>query len=330
MRWLAVAVALQAFVGAGAQERPVRLDVGYGFGDGDGRFHYRLEYRGATVSQRGRPLEETSIGDAPRPRNVSMRGDELSAVIERDRGSLDGALFDVLGLRDFRVPALRDVRFVGQASGRMGDGQRLSLAFGLESAPFHPLGVGGVANYAMVGVIGESRFRAAAEGGNEDALLGTVRMFAGASAGAVLRAERRDKRDGLLASVSAGTFPFSEWPNLARKHRDPEVRALLSLALADYGGDAARATENLATVVRDYFRPDQPTVALWFEGEGSYRVDRASEARWRETVAGTVTWWPVPAQPEALRLQLRYENGFRRASPLERSVGWTVTLGVAF
>ncbi|MCO5295359.1 MAG: hypothetical protein M9921_00730 [Fimbriimonadaceae bacterium] len=315
---------------ADAQSLPVRLDVGYSHTEASGRLFYRLEYRKAVLSKQGAPFAETPVGDAPQPRNLSGRGDDFSLVLERDQTRLDGALFDALGLRDFRVPALRNVRLVGGLAGRFGEAQRLSLGFGLESVPIHPLGIGAVSNYAMLGLLGESLYRDASEGGNEDAVSATYRVFAGISGGRVLTRERVLKRDDLAARVEAGEFPFERWPQEARRNRDPEVRAILSLAIADFGGQPDEARPNLLRVVRAYYVPDQPSLALWFEGEGAYRLDAAEGPRYRDTIALSANWWPAPETPERLRVQMRYENGFRRADPTRRSTGWQVTLGFAF
>lgn len=317
-------------VASAQQQLPVRLDVGYTHQDEAGRLYYRLEYRKATLSRQAAPFAETPVGDAPRPRNLSGRGDDFSVLLERDQTKLDGTIFDALGLRDFRVPALRNVRLVGGLAGRFGADQRLSLGFGLESAPIHPLGVGSIPNYAMVGVLGEARYQDASEGGNQDAVSATYRVFAGVSGGNVLTRERSLERDALIERVEAGAFPFENWAREAQKNRNAEVRAMFALALADYGADPDHARENLLRVVRAYYVPNQPSTALWLEGEGAYRLDGTSDERWRTTYALTANWWPAPETPDHLRVQFRYENGFRRADPSRRSSGWQLTLGFAF
>lgn len=313
-----------------AQELPVRLDFGYSRNGDAGRLYYRLEYRKAVLSRQAAPFPETPVGDAPKPRNVSQRGDEFTVLLERDRTKLDGTIFDALGLRDLRIPALRNVRLVGALAGRLGESQRMALGFGLETAPLHPLGMGPVANYAMLGILAETRYRDASEGGNEDAASATYRAFAGVTGGRVLTRERAARRDALMAQVEAGAFPAERWAQEARRNKDPEVRAILALAIADFGDDTTDADRHLADVVRAYFVPNQPTSALWLEGEGAYRLDRADEPRFRDTYALTVNWWPAPETPDRLRVQLRYENGFRRADPGRRTVGWQVTVGFAF
>lgn len=325
----AAAVVAVGLVQGWAQGSVWRLDVGYAWGSGPAtQVAYRLSYRGAPVSSQGEVPEATSIGSGILSAG-SSRGDEFAVSLERDRASFDGALFDVLALRDLRLDALRDARFAAAVSGRFGQRPRLTTRFGLESAPFHPWGVRSVSNNLVLGLSGQMRHAWYAGGASDDDLVATYRGFMGASFGRVLTVGRRARRDALLEQVRKGAFPPERWPVLARTHRDRDVRAVLSLAILEAEGNTGTQAE-LERVVVGYFGAVQPQFALWFDGEGAYRLDPGVGARWRDTYAWTLTWWPAAQSPDALRVQIVYENGFRAGAPDVRSAGWIARLSVAF
>ena len=326
---VATAVAAAVVGIAGAQGSVWRLDVGYAWGSGEQTpLAYRLAYRGAPVSGQGVLPKPTHIGDGILSAG-SSRGDDFAVSLERDRASFDGALFDVLALKDLGLDALRNARFAASVSGRFGQKPRLTARFGLESAPVHPLGIGGVSNNLVLGLGGQTRHAWYTGGVSDDDFVASYRGFVGTSLGRVLTAERRTHRDDILGQVRRGAFPPEKWAASSRTHRDRDVRAVLALAILEAEGQPGTQA-GLERVVEAYFGAVQPELALWFDGEGAYRLDPGVGARWRDTYAWTLTWWPAAQNPDSVRVQLAYENGFRAASPETRSAGWIVRLSVAF
>ena len=329
VRIVCVAVAAVLAGGSWSQVAPWRIDVGYAWSGGSpSQFSYRLAYRGVPVTRAGALPTPTSIGEGILSA-ASAAKDAFGVSLERDRASFDGALFDLLALKALDVEALRNARFAASVSGRFGQRPRLTTRFGLESAPVHPLGVGGVSNNLVLGLSGQMR-RAWFDGGvSDDDLVASYRAFVGKAFGGVLTVARRAHRDGILEEVRRGGFPPDRWVRLSRSHADRDVRAILALAIAEAEGEPGTQAL-LERVVSAYFGPVQPQFAVWFDAEGAYRLDPGEGAPWRDTYAWTLTWWPAAQVPDALRVQLLYENGFRAAAPDVRSAGWILRLGIAF
>ena len=312
-----------------------RLDAGYTRlynGPRNSALYYKLEYRGQLMKQFGQAPEFASIGDRPLPPNVAGNGDDFILSIERDRGTLAGSLFDALGLKDIHLHSsfLSDLNVVAQVAGKTGNGGHTNAAFGLETKPLHPLRQTffPVSNYLMLGAVGQTH---SPSEGSDSGLL-TYRSFVGKAFGDVVSAAQEETYRSLMKRLENGEFPFSKENDLLR---DPDLGPVILAMQADEPVVGPLTAGNwdarLRSALVDYFyTKNNPTFAFWFESDGQYRFTTGPDRRFGSIVAFTLNFWPVPAHPDQMRFQVRYENGFARADPSRRTDDLILTLGFSF
>lgn len=290
--------------------------------------YYRIVYKGRQVTGEGTPFKHVQhINLAADQTQGAGDQSRLSFRYERGTASLNGGLFDALGIQPIRLTALERLNLRGTAFvGSNEDFDNLQVALGLQTRPYRLPGFQGTqwTNWIVFGAAAQRQEATDSNAADENFGILTVRAFAGKAFGWRKVGDSKKTAKALADSIlqqapshEAAKKVYDELLKLERA-KWTNLQILFHDAYNDFKPASGQTWEQVVRELTDGFAQavsEEPTWALYAEASGWHGFAGNSQVNnTRGLLTATTDYWFVPGNQNVF-LRLRYELGHERATP---------------